>query len=145
MANTYTVSCIIDTTNPRAKLGFELWVDEAKLLDVDHVSETIEFTTELDEDESDHVLKLVLKNKTQFDTRISYDGEILKDACLEIGKLSFDGIELTYPVLQQIEYKHDLNGFGEPTIDKFYGTMGCNGTASLKFSTPIYLWLLQNI
>jgi len=43
------------------------------------------------------------------------------------------------------QYQHDFNGTGNPTIDKFYGEMGCNGTVSLKFTTPIYLWLLENM
>lgn len=145
MANTYTISCIIAPTNPKAKLGFEIWNDDEKILDVEHVAESIEFHHEFAEDEAQHTLKFVMKNKTQFDTRIDHQGEILKDACLDISKISFDGIELTYPVLQQIVYEHDYNGFGDPVSDKFYGTMGCNGQASLKYSTPIYLWLLENI
>lgn len=145
MANTYTVSCLIDTTNPKAKLGFEIWVDDDKVLDIDHVKEPTEFLREFPEDEAEHTLKFVMKNKTQFDTRIDYDGNILKDACLEIKQISFDGIQLTYPVLQQMTYMHDYNGFGQEVVDKFYGNMGCNGEAILTYSTPIYLWLLENI
>jgi len=42
-------------------------------------------------------------------------------------------------------YTHDFNGTKELTQEKFYGVMGCNGTVSLKFATPIYLWLLENM
>ena len=27
----------------------------------------------------------------------------------------------------------------------FFGNMGCNGYVSLKFATPIYLWLLEHM
>ena len=42
-------------------------------------------------------------------------------------------------------YRHDYNGTTDPFDDEFYGEMGCNGTVSLKFTTPIYLWLLENL
>jgi hypothetical protein len=145
MSDTYSVSCQIDTTNNKAKLGLEIWLDDQLILDVPHVNEPIEFHKEFAEDESQHELRFVMKNKTPFDTRIDLEGNIIKDACLEIKKISFDGIELTYPVLQQIEYVHDFNGAGETVTNKFYQSMGCNGTATLKFATPIYLWLLENI
>jgi len=145
MTNTYRVSCQIDTSNRQAKLGLEIWLDDQLILDIPHVKELLEFDKEFLEDEAQHELKFVMKNKTQFDTRIDLDGNIIKDACLEIKNISFDGIELTYPVLQQIEYVHNRNGTDQDIIDKFYGSMGCNGTATLKFSTPIYLWLLENI
>ena len=145
MSDTYSVSCQIDTTNNKAKLGLEIWLDDQLILDVLHVNEPIEFNKEFLEDEAQHELRFVMKNKTQFDTRIDFEGNILKDACLEIKMISIGGIELTYPVLQQMEYVHDLNGFGQPVTDKFYGSMGCNGSVKLNFSTPIYLWLLENI
>jgi hypothetical protein len=47
---------------------------------------------------------------------------------------------------EQAEYHHDCNGTAQQVIlDKFYREMGCNGTVSLKFTTPVYLWLLENM
>jgi hypothetical protein len=43
------------------------------------------------------------------------------------------------------KYQHDFNGTGKLTTQNFYGELGCNGTVSLKFSTPIYIWLLENM
>jgi hypothetical protein len=42
-------------------------------------------------------------------------------------------------------YEHDYNGTGTLTQEKFYGQMGCNGTVSLAFCTPIYMWLLEHM
>jgi len=42
-------------------------------------------------------------------------------------------------------YTHNFNGTQAETTDKFYGEMGCNGTVSLRFTTPIYLWLLETM
>jgi hypothetical protein len=62
-----------------------------------------------------------------------------------VSDIRFDGIDCQYLTTNLAEYQHDFNGTGDPTIDKFYGEMGCNGTVSLKFTTPIYLWLLENL
>mgnify|MGYP003352455181 CR=1 FL=1 len=42
-------------------------------------------------------------------------------------------------------YRHDYNGTGQPTEDNFFGVLGCNGTVELRFTTPIYLWLLEHM
>jgi hypothetical protein len=62
-----------------------------------------------------------------------------------VSNIQFDGIDCQYLTTTLAQYQHDFNGTGNPTIDKFYGEMGCNGTVSLKFTTPIYLWLLENM
>jgi hypothetical protein len=68
-----------------------------------------------------------------------------KDARLKISDIEFDGIELDYMVTQQATYTHNFNGTGPETQENFYGEIGCNGTVSLKFSTPMYLWLLEHM
>ena len=47
--------------------------------------------------------------------------------------------------VEQAVYTHDFNGTSKATENKFYGELGCNGTVSLKFSTPMYLWLLEHM
>ena len=37
------------------------------------------------------------------------------------------------------------NGTQPEIADNFFGIAGCNGTISFRFSTPIYLWLLENM
>jgi len=44
-----------------------------------------------------------------------------------------------------IQYCHDFNGTQPAVVDRFHGSLGCNGTVTLKFTTPIYLWLLENM
>ena len=43
------------------------------------------------------------------------------------------------------KYCHNFNGSGELTEQKFFGTLGCNGTVYFKFASPVYLWLLENM
>jgi hypothetical protein len=145
MSNTVTISCVIDTTNPDAALGFEAWIDNQKFFDTDHVQAQQPVAVEIADIDGEHELRFVLKNKTFNHTQIDEAGSIVSDARLIVTDLAFDEIELGHMVTEQAVYTHDFNGAGAVTHDKFYGEMGCNGTVSLKFTTPIYLWLLEHM
>ena len=142
---TITISCTIDTTNSEARLGFEAWVDNQKFFDTDHVQVQQQIVTEIDDDDAEHELRLVLKNKTTDHTQVDDAGNIVADATLTITDLAFDEINLGQMFVDHATYTHDFNGTQKEIQDKFYGEMGCNGTVSLKFSTPIYLWLLEHM
>ena len=86
-----------------------------------------------------------MKNKTTDHTQIDEHGTIIQDAVIKINNLCFDEIELGQVFIDHAEYVHDFNGTKNIITDKFYGEMGCNGTVSLKFTTPIYIWLLENM
>ena len=140
-----SISCQIGTTDASAALGLEVWVDDQRFFDTNHVQTTEKITIELAEDEADHELRFVMKNKTSSHTQVNESGDIVADAVLTISALSFDEIPLGHMLVEQAVYTHDFNGSGPSTQDKFYGEMGCNGTVSLKFSSPIYLWLLEHM
>ena len=86
-----------------------------------------------------------MKHKTTEHTKIDEQGNIITDACLTVSNLAFDEIELKQIFINQAVYTHDFNGTQTEIQDKFYGNMGCNGTVTLKFATPIYLWLLEHM
>ena len=137
-----TISCTVDTTNPESTLGFEAWVDDQKFFDTDHVQAQQQLVVEI-ADDGEHELRFVLKNKTSNHTQIDEDGNIVSDSNLIVTNIEFDGIKLEHIVSEQAVYTHDFNGTRATTQNKFYSEMGCNGTVSLKFTTPIYLWLLE--
>jgi len=145
MSNTVSISCTLNTTNPEAQLGFEAWIDNQKFFDTDHVQAQQQVTVEIADDNGEHELKFVLKNKTSDHTQIDEAGNIVADARVIVTDLAFDEIKLGDMVTKQAVYTHDFNGTGTLIQDEFYGEMGCNGTVSLKFSTPIYLWLLEHM
>jgi hypothetical protein len=145
MTNTITISCIVDTTDPAAALGFEAWIDNQKFFDTDHVQARQPVVVEIADDDSEHELRFVLKNKIADHTRIDDAGNIVSDTTLTITDLAFDEIKLGHIVTEQAVYTHDFNGTQKEIQDKFYGEMGCNGTVSLKFITPVYLWLLEHM
>jgi hypothetical protein len=100
---------------------------------------------EVSDADAEHELRVVLKNKQPEHTQIDDQGNITKDAVLTIDRIEFDGIELNDLFIKNNEYRHSFNSTKEPTVNKCYQEMGCNGTVSLKFKTLFYLWLLETI
>lgn len=145
MAGTVTLSCNVDTTDPVARLGFEVWVNDQKFVDIDYVQGKQQITIEIPDDDAEHELKFVMKNKTAGHTTVDEAGNIITDASLVITDTTFDDILLGHTLTEQAVYYHDFNRSSVQTQDKFYSKMGCNGTVSLKFTTPLYIWLLEHL
>jgi hypothetical protein len=145
MSNAITISCILDTSDPTAILGFEAWVDDNKFFDTTHVCAQQQLSVELCDDNSKHELRFVMKNKTWEHTQVDADNNIVSDAKLILKDLEFDGIALGHMLTELAVYTHDFNGTQPETQTKFYSEIGCNGTVSLKFSTPMYIWLLEHM
>ena len=103
---------------------------------------TVEFD---DADDQPHVLEFVLSDKMPEHTRITEQGEITSDVTVRIEDIAFDDISIDQIFSELAEYHHDFNGTRPATVDRFYGEMGCNGTVRLEFTTPVYLWLLENM
>jgi hypothetical protein len=145
MENTATFSCRVGTTDESATLGLEIWLDDRQIFDTTHVNSTVECQTTFSDAAGEHELRFVMKNKTGDQTQIDAAGNILKDACLTISNVAFEEMDLGHLFVEQATYIHDFNGTQEEITDQCYGAMGCNGTVSLRFTTPIYLWLLENM
>ncbi len=140
-----------------AKLGFKISATDA-LLDLAVVldgqsqwqgrpnTDMQEISVEFeDADDQTHVLEFVLSGKTPDHTQITEHGEITSDVTIQIRDIAFDDIVIDQIFSELAEYHHDFNGTQPAVIDRFYGEMGCNGTVRLQFTTPIYLWLLENM
>ena len=146
MINTVTITCTIGTTDAGAALGLEAWINNHKFFDCDHVTESHELSVDIDEIEgAEHELRFVLKNKLPEHTKIDEAGNIVSDARLTVTDIGVDAIDPGHMIVEQAVYTHNFNGTGAQGQHKFYGEMGCNGTVSLKFTTPIYLWLLEHM
>ena len=138
---TFTVT----TNDNTAGLGFETWLDDQLIFNTDHVQHSQEIAVPVVDDHREHTLKMILKGKLPTHTTVTTDGEIINDAVLTIKDMAVDGIFLSYLVDKLTIYTHDFNGTGPVTQDKFFGIMGCNGSAELKFTAPVYVWLLENM
>tara|TARA_R110000868_G_scaffold126059_1_gene332949 strand:+ start:411 stop:887 length:477 start_codon:yes stop_codon:yes gene_type:complete len=131
-----------DTTIP---LGFEVLLDGKSMFKTEHVVGPCKVTFDIDDDETIHKLQFVMTGKTQENTVINEHGEITSDALLKISNFEIDEIVIDQLLSDKLEYAHNFNGTQSPIIDKFHGTMGCNGTLTFEFTTPFYLWLLEHM
>ena len=141
--STTSITFDLDSTDYTARLAFEVLLNNTIVFATEHVTQltTVEFAI----DEGEHELKFVLKNKTQDHTTVDEHGNIVSDAMLSIANVAMDEIKLGHMFIEQTCYHHDTNGSQLLAEHKFFGAMGCNGYVSLKFSTPLYLWLLENM
>jgi hypothetical protein len=145
MESTVKISCAISTSDTAAPLGMEIWLNDLQIFNQDHITENIKFCYDMLDADAEHELRFVMKNKTAQHTTVDQAGNIIKDACLSIADLAFDEIQLGHVFTELAVYTHDFNGTGNNTQEIFYGTIGCNGTVCLKFTAPVYLWLLENM
>ena len=145
MSDFTTISGFIDSSDKKIPLGTEVWIDNTCVINVEHVDRIVHFSHVLAEDDAEHELRIVMKHKTPDHTELDDSGAIVRDAVLMVSDIKFDEIALGQVFLEQAVYIHDFNGSQPPIQDKLYGDMGCNGTVSLKFTAPTYLWLLENM
>lgn len=145
MTNTTTISGFIDSSDKKIPLGTEVWVDNICVINVEHVDRIVHFLHEVSDDDGEHELRIVMKHKITEHTELDNTGNIVRDVMLTISDIKFDDIDLGKIFFEKSIYTHNFNG-SQPTVhDQFFGSMGCNGTVSLKFTTPLYLWLLENM
>ena len=140
-----TITFDLTSSDYAAALGFEVLLDDVSLLSIDHVKKPTPVSLEILDNDGEHEFKFVMKHKTTEHTVVDDNGNITKDAMLSIANIAFDDIKLGQVFVEQSVYHHSFNGSQAPIEDKFYGDMGCNGHVSLGFTTPFYLWLLENM
>lgn len=127
-------------------LDLEIKLDSQTAFDrtIENESQSVEVEID-DEKEKTFPLEFILKNKTADHTVVDDEGNILEDSELIFSDIKVDEINIEELFWFQAEYSHNFNGSGEPTTENFYGSMGCNGTVKIDITTPIYLWLLENL
>jgi len=142
---TVQISFDVETSNSECPLSIQVWLNDSLLLDHPHVQEKIAFAHDMSDDDGEHQLRIVLLGKTADHTQVDEAGNIIKDATLQISTVTIDGIDINQLFLEKCVYTHDFNGTQPEIEDTFHGTAGCNGTIVFEFTTPIYLWLLENM
>ena len=132
-------------TSVACPFNIEVWVDQSKLLTLDHITDVVHFEHELNDDDGEHELRLVLQGKLPDHTKVDEQGNIISDATLQISNVTIDELDVDQLFLEKCVYTHNFNDTQPEIKDTFFGIAGCNGTISLKFNTPVYLWLLENM
>ena len=110
-----------------------------------HVKDICEIKFTIDDAEAAQKVQFILSGKTAEHTKIDDQGNIIEDAMIKINSVTIDGIDVDQLFIDKTQYNHDFNSTQPAIVDRFYGFMGCNGVLTFEFSTPIYLWLLENM
>ena len=142
---TAKISFDVEISDAECLLGVEIWIDNSLLLKNNHVQDKITFVHDISDEDGEHELRVVLTDKTSDHTQIDKAGTIIKDATLTISNFEIDGLDVNQLFFAHCVYTHNFNGTQPEIADTFHGIAGCNGTISFSFSTPIYLWLLENM
>lgn len=146
MNESFNISFEIIPSDATAPLGLEVWINDQKLFDNENITQTVFFKHNIElPDDQDHEFRLCLKNKKEEHTIVDDSGQIIKDSLLKIENLCFDDLLLGQILENNAVYEHDFNGTAPAIKTKFYQDLGCNGTVIMKFRTPIYLWMLENM
>jgi hypothetical protein len=105
----------------------------------------VEYNELPDIDGEHHRIEFVLEGKTFDHTTLDEQGNIVNDLLIAISDICIDDVAMDQKIHDISRYQHNFNGSGEPTECQFSGVMGCNGSVSFEFTSPFYLWLLENL
>jgi hypothetical protein len=128
-------------------------VVHSKLTKQPNDTEYFEFTHEISE--GDNTLEISLLNKGFGDTVIDQQGNIVSDMLLNIDSVEIDEIDLgslkwtlsSYEPVYPERYRAEAKKRGEELSSSVKNcvNLGWNGTWKLPFTSPFYIWLLENI
>lgn len=138
------VSFTVSNTGHEQPLTLRLLVDNQCVWE-SVITDSQTVTVDVSAEDGDHQLTWEMSGKTTEYTAIGPDNNIVSDACLEFANIEFDGINVDQVIQKLAQYRHDFNGTGAAGEHKFYHSMGCNGTVTLDFTSPFYLWMLEHM
>ena len=139
------ISFTVEPSISPCDFKLEFLVDHAPLWSTDHLSgpHSVKVSMQDSTHTTEHVMTWRMQGKTWQHTKIRADA-IVEDHVIYLRDLTVEGV-LVQPVLElTARYDHDFNGTSQAVADRFFGVMGCNGEVTMPFSTPIFLWLLEN-
>lgn len=142
--NTCKLNFSIESSNPTANLTVRVKVDQLEVFN-GPVNDIVDIDYDVNETDGNHELTIELLGKTSTDTVIDSQGNIIEDAVIKCSNFTVDNINFDQLMFALSTYTHDFNGTENLTVNKFYGTLGCNGVVRLEFTTPIYIWLLEHM
>lgn len=133
------------------KPEYSVWLDDTQIERkiITTASDEL-FTVKFDPtlSEGPHIFKVRLENKEPTDTKLLDDDTIEKDMLLNIESIVIDDIDLgnlkwtkSYFLMDEMTY---IDNEYTNKMDSCVN-LGLNGSYIIEFSSPYYLWLLENL
>jgi hypothetical protein len=107
----------------------------------------VEFDVDI-EDDTENFLTIEYMNKdAKRDVVLGADGMPVLDKRIEINSISFDYIELDiFQLTDPDTFKYEpIDPEGVSTTGFDATKLAWNGKTTLRFTTPVYIWLLENL
>lgn len=146
MENLAIIRFDIVPSQPLLPLGMTILLDNQEIWTTQALDQRQQIEVKIDDAvESTHALVWRMHGKTADHTKIDAEGNIISDSLISVENITLDDIEIMNYLDKICVYTHDFNGTGELTQDEFFGSMGCNGSVTMSFATPLYLWLLETM
>lgn len=153
-----------ETVDIKINLSSEHWDDRypgarvyinQELIHEGLIAEPTELSWSGELEEGEQVIVVEMYDKRNGDTVQDDNGNIIKDVILNIDNISFDDVDLArsttnfdfdldYVVLQMVSTYYPKSEYAPEVLDRCVN-LGWNGRWELKFSSPTYLWLLENL
>ena len=129
------------------EITLAVYVDAKKIFQSTARQQTQTIIYDIAEDPADHELLLVMSGKNPTHTVLDINGQIVEDIFFTVNRLEFEQLDVTELFCQGRRgcHRHSFNSDQPEFDDEFYGSLGCNGTVTIPFFTPIYLWLSDNL
>ena len=84
---TAAVSVEISPSDPACPLGTEVWIDQRQIFNCNHLTATKTVQFDVEDNDGEHELRIVLKNKLPEHTKIGAEGNIEQDAVIMVGRV----------------------------------------------------------
>lgn len=105
-----------------------------------------EFTADMEEGEQ--LLEIQLLGKEFSDVKKDADGGVAEDQLLNIESIEVDGIDLgNLKYSASVYYPLEPQAYNDEIISELKEcvNLGWNGSYTIKFQSPFYLWLLETL
>ena len=139
-------TCKVEVTNATDNpLTVKVLYNNTERMSVDVITSNTLIVDIPDIEDATHKIDLVVSGKNSSHSKVNNDNTVTSTELI-FSDFNIDGTSIDSIVqVNPLPYTHNFNGAGSDTTEKFYGTAGCNGTITLEFTTPFYLWLLENM
>ena len=61
MTEQVQLACVVSSTDPTAKIGLEIWLDDTQIYNTEHIVNPVNFTHEFADTDGKHQLRFVMK------------------------------------------------------------------------------------
>lgn len=107
------------------------------------IAEPTELSWSGELEEGEQVIVVEMYDKRDGDTVFDENENIIKDVILNIDNISFGDVDLN-ELVQMGSMYYPKSKYAPEVLDQCVN-LGWNGRWELKFSSPTYLWLLENL